>query len=132
MPPEFYRALSSIIRVLKASMIYLIQNVDLPEGSSDDEAKAKLHSAEDILHGSGSFGYDNESDKMKYFADVSRYVAAITSGGRNVPDGYSYSGSMRRASYDGYGAFIYDTLEKYSLEKYGYKIPVGIYMPTAL
>lgn len=133
MPPEFYRALSSNNSGAKASMIYLIQNVDLPEGSSDDEAKAKLHSAEDILHGSGSFGYDNESDKMKYFADVSRYVAAITSGGRNVPDGYSYSGEYAAGtSYDGYGAFVYDTIEKYSAEKYGYKIPVGIYADGAL
>lgn len=132
LPPEFYRAVYANNSKSNASLIYIIQNVDLSEASDEDGLKSMLQSALAVLHGNGSYTSAGNGGEATYFIDVSDYVLAVTAGYSGLTDGYSYSGKYAAGSGDeGFAALIYDTLQSCSEQSYGYFIPIGIYTDAA-
>lgn len=133
LPPEFYRAVYANNSKSKSSVIYIIQNIALPDTSDEAKIKKTLKSALDILHGNGSYTSDGNGGEATYFIDVSDYLLAVTAGNTDSTDDYKYSGKYANGSgAEGLSALIYDTLQYYSEDSYGYYIPIGIYSEAAL
>lgn len=128
LPPEFYRAVYANNSKSDSSSIYIIQNIALSDTSHEDKVKNILKSALDILHGNGSYSSDEIGGEATYFIDVSDYLLAVTADNSDQTDDYKYSGKYAHGSgAEGLFALIYDTLQSYSEDSYGYFIPIGIY-----
>ncbi len=132
LPPEFYRAVYAKNAASGSSPIYIIQNVALPEKADEEEIQSMLKSALDVLHGNGSYTSDGNGGAATYFIDISDYILAMTAEAPGMTDGYTYSGKYAEGNgAQGVSALIYDTLQSYSEDTYGYGIPIGIYADAA-
>ncbi len=132
LPPEFYRAVYAKNAASGSSPIYIIQNVALPEKADEEEIQSMLKSALDVLHGNGSYTSDGNGGAATYFIDISDYILAMTAEAPGMTDGYAYSGKYAEGNgAQGVSALIYDTLQSYSEDTYGYGIPIGIYADAA-
>lgn len=136
LPPEFYRAVYVHNAGAGAAPLYLLQHVALPTDATQTAAADRLKAALDVLHGSGSFTPEGSAEAATYFSDVSPYLLALTTG-VSQPGGelsaLSYTGRYAAGSgAAGAAAFLYDTVQSYAVDTYGYPLPVGVQTDAAL
>ncbi|MDE6659320.1 MAG: hypothetical protein K2K01_04325, partial [Eubacterium sp.] len=127
LPPEFYRAVYSNNMDSESSDIYIIQAVAEPKDATESAWKSKIESAVNALHGNGTIQLDGAEDSISYFIDISDYVAALVLDNAAGVEDYTYSGKYAAGDKaQGFSAYLYDTVQKFSMEKYEKLIPVGI------
>ncbi len=145
LPPEFYTAVSRYNKDKKHSPIYIMQRIKQPEGLnsadylSENGLKTWKNSIQTVikaLHGNAQ-AKGKKLGEASYFTDVSAYVLGITVD-PNLTDNncnsilglnsYSYSGKYSEFSsgIKGFASFIYDCIESFSKEKYGYFTPASV------
>ena len=144
LPPEFYAAVSRHNKN-NSDKIYILQCVGAPEGLdpadylTDDGLEKWRDSITDVikaLHGDTA-AQGELLGKATYFIDVSEYVLGLSVDPRLNAEtlkkisglsSYSYKGEYTRSSSGvcGFAAYLYDTAQSVSREKYGYFTPIAV------
>lgn len=126
LPPEFYRAVYSNNLHSDSSDIYIIQTLTEPEEATDTAWKNKIESLINALHGNGSVQLNSTSDNISYFIDVSDYTLALVIDHSDAINDYTYSGKYASGDKSlGFTAYLYDTVQNFSMDNYEKLIPVG-------
>ena len=127
LPAEFYRAVYSHNSKHTDKPIYIIQQISAPAKPDEAEWEQKIKYTLDAIHGEGTAPESETLQKSSYFIDVSSYVLGVVIDGINANDNYTYDGTYTQGTEaQGFGAYLYDTAQKYNTEKYGKYIPIGL------
>lgn len=129
LPPEFYRAVYSHNTKYKDNPLYIIQQISAPEDQNEAEWAKKIKYTLDALHGVGTVPESDVLQKSTYFIDVSGYVLGIIINGINAEDSYAYNGEYTKGNgVQGFGAYLYDTAQKYNIKEYKKHMAIGLNM----
>ena len=127
LPAEFYRAVYSHNSKHTDKPIYIIQQISAPAKPDEAEWEQKIKYTLDAIHGEGTAPESETLQKSSYFIDVSSYVLGVVIDGINANDNYTYDGTYTQGTEaQGFGAYLYDTAQKYNTEKYGKYIAIGL------
>ena len=127
LPAEFYRAVYSHNSKHTNKPIYIIQQISAPAKPDEAEWEQKIKYTLDAIHGEGTAPESETLQKSSYFIDVSSYVLGVVIDGINANDNYTYDGTYTQGTEaQGFGAYLYDTAQKYNTEKYGKYIAIGL------
>lgn len=127
LPAEFYRAVYSHNSKHTDKPIYIIQQISAPAKPDEAEWEQKIKYTLDAIHGEGTAPESETLQKSSYFIDVSSYVLGVVIDGINANDNYTYDGTYTQGTEaQGFGAYLYDTAQKYNAEKYGKYIAIGL------
>ena len=127
LPAEFYRAVYSHNSKHTDKPIYIIQQISAPAKPDEAEWEQKIKYTLDAIHGEGTAPESETLQKSSYFIDVSSYALGVVIDGINANDNYTYDGTYTQGTEaQGFGAYLYDTAQKYNTEKYGKHIAIGL------
>lgn len=127
LPAEFYRAVYSHNSKHTDKPIYIIQQISAPAKPDEAEWEQKIKYTLDAIHGEGTAPESETLQKSSYFIDVSSYVLGVVIDGINANDNYTYDGTYTQGTEaQGFGAYLYDTAQKYNTERYGKYIAIGL------
>ena len=125
--PEFYRAVYAYNAKNREHPLYILQQISAPEQPSEAEWAKKIGYTLDALHGVGTVPESGALQRSSYFIDVSGYVLGIVINDIHAEDGYTYDGEYAKGNgVSGFGAYLYDTAQKYHTEKYQKHIAIGL------